>query len=224
MLGLGSFPENSLAGARAKRDAARKLLANGIDPSRQKKLDKITTKSAANNTFAAIAEEHLKNQEESGTAASTMVKNRWYLQDLAAPLANLPITEITPAEILGLLKKIEKSGRRETARKVRGAIGSVFRLAITTLRATNDPTFPLRGALLKPNVQHRPAGLEPFAERGLDLKFLSCDFLSARPLQQSFLYDDGSTSADEIFLPHATSASHPIATIRLQRTKRREGP
>jgi integrase len=99
----------------------------------------------------------LKNQEESGTAASTMVKNRWYLQDLAAPLSNLPLTEITPAEILSLLKKIEKSGRRETARKVRGAIGSVFRLAITTLRATNDPTFPLRGALLKPNVQHRPA-------------------------------------------------------------------
>lgn len=157
MLSLGSFPEISLADARAKRDDARKLLADGVDPSRQKKLDKITAKSAANNTFGAIAEEHLKNQEESGTAASTMVKNRWYLQDLAAALANLPITEITPAEILGLLKKIEKSGRRETARKVRGAIGSVFRLAITTLRATNDPTFPLRGALLKPNVQHRAA-------------------------------------------------------------------
>ena len=157
MLSLGSFPEVSLADARAKRDDARKLLANGIDPSRQKKLDKIAAETAAKNTFGAIAEEHLKNQEESGTAASTMVKNRWYLQDLAAPLANLPITEITPAEILALLKKIEKSGRRETARKVRGAIGSVFRLAITTLRATNDPTFPLRGALLKPNVQHRPA-------------------------------------------------------------------
>lgn len=135
MLSLGSFPGISLADARAKRDDARKLLANGIDPSRQKKLDKITAKSAANNTFGAIAEEHLRNQEESGTAASTMVKNRWYLQDLAAPLANLPVTEITPAEILSLLKKIEKSGRRETARKVRGAIGSVFRLAITTLFA-----------------------------------------------------------------------------------------
>ena len=81
-----------------------------------------------------------------------MIKNRWYLLNLAAPLANLPITEITPAEILALLKKIEKSGRRETAKKVRGAIGSVFRLAITTLRATNDPTYPLRGALLKPIV------------------------------------------------------------------------
>jgi len=157
MLSLGSFPEISLADARGKRDDARKLLANGIDPSRQKKLDKIAAQSSAKNTFGALAEEQLKNLEESGTAASTMTKNRWYLLVLASPLANLPITEITAAEILSLLKKIEKSGRRETARKVRGSIGSVFRLAITTLRAANDPTFPLRRALLRPNVQHRPA-------------------------------------------------------------------
>ena len=68
-----------------------------------------------------------------------------------------PITAITPAEILVLLQRIEKTGRRETARRLRGTIGSVFRLAIVTLRATNDPTFALRGALLRPNVQHRAA-------------------------------------------------------------------
>jgi integrase len=56
-----------------------------------------------------------------------------------------------------ILKRIEKTGRRETARRLRGAIGTVFRYGITTLRATNDPTFALRGALLKPVVQHRPA-------------------------------------------------------------------
>ncbi|MGB7076034.1 MAG: Arm DNA-binding domain-containing protein, partial [Xanthobacteraceae bacterium] len=157
MLSFGSFPAVSLASARAKRDGARKLLAAGSDPSRQKKLDKIAAANEAKNTFGAIAEEHLGNLVDSGTAESTMTKNRWYLQTLAAPLTHLPITEITSAEILGLLKKIEKSGRRETARKVRGAIGSVFRLAISTLRATNDPTYPLRRALLKPIVQHRPA-------------------------------------------------------------------
>ncbi|MGH6671907.1 MAG: tyrosine-type recombinase/integrase [Xanthobacteraceae bacterium] len=157
MLSFGAYPDVSIAEARAKRDEARKLLASGVSPSRQKKLDKLAAAKAANNTFRAIAEEHLTNLEESGTAASTMAKNRWHLLDLAKPLANLPITEITPAEVLALLKKIEKSGRRETARKMRGAIGSVFRLAIQTLRATNDPTYPLRGALLKPIVVHRPA-------------------------------------------------------------------
>jgi integrase len=157
MISFGSFPEVSLVGARSKRDEARKLLEAGTDPSRKKQLDKIAAATTARNTFGAIAAEHLQNLQERGAAETTMIKNRWYLQKLAAPLTSLPITEITPAEILHLLKRIEKSGRRETARKVRSAIGSVFRLAITTLRATNDPTFPLRGALLKPNVQHRPA-------------------------------------------------------------------
>lgn len=157
MISFGSFPDVSLASARTRRDDARKLLEAGTDPSRQKKLDKIASVTAARNTFGAIAEEHLQNLKDNGAADTTMIKNRWYLQTLAAPLTNLPITDITPAEILDLLKRIERSGRRETARKVRGAIGSVFRLAITTLRATNDPTFPLRGALLRPIVQHRPA-------------------------------------------------------------------
>ena len=94
MLGLGSFPAVSLAAARAKRDDARKLLASGTDPSRQKKLDKIAAETVARNTFGAIVEEHLKNQEESGTAPSTMTKNRWYLQVLAAPLTPLPIAAI----------------------------------------------------------------------------------------------------------------------------------
>lgn len=157
MISFGSFPTVSLVDARSRRDEARKLLEAGTDPSRKKQLDRIAAATSARNTFGAIAEEHLQNLQERGAAETTMIKNRWYLQKLAAPLANLPITEVTPAEILHLLKRIEKSGRRETARKVRSAIGSVFRLAITTLRATNDPTFPLRGALLKPIVQHRAA-------------------------------------------------------------------
>ena len=79
------------------------------------------------------------------------------MEDLAKPLANRPIAEITAAEVLDLLKRVEKSGRRETARRLRSVIGAVFRLAIATLRATNDPTYALRGALLKPNVKSRAA-------------------------------------------------------------------
>jgi integrase len=157
MLSLGAFPEISLAAARTKRDDARKLVAEGIDPSQQKKLDKIAAAAAANNTFGAIAEEHLKNLEEGGAAETTLTKNRWLLQTLAAPLTNRPIAEITPAEVLAILKKVEKSGRRETARKLRGIIGTVFRLAVATLRAPTDPTYALKGALAAPVVTHRPA-------------------------------------------------------------------
>lgn len=157
MLSFGGFPEVSLASARAKRDEARKLLAEGVDPSQQRRLDKIAAATAARNTFGALVEDYLAKLEAEGAAESTMNKNRWLLQELAAPLTKRPINEITPAEILIILKRIEKTGRRETARRLRGAIGTVFRYGITTLRATNDPTFALRGALLKPVVQHRPA-------------------------------------------------------------------
>jgi integrase len=101
-----------------------------------------------------------------------MAKNRWLLEDLASPLAKRPISEITSAEILTILKKVEKSGRRETARRLRGAIGTVFRLAAATLRAPTDPTYALKDALAPPVVVHRPAITD---ERKLGALMLAID-------------------------------------------------
>jgi integrase len=157
MLTFGAFPEVSLAAARTKREDARRLLANGADPSQDRKAQKVAAAVAAQNTFGAVAADYLKKLEDEGSAPATITKNKWLLEDLAKPIAKRPITELTPAELLDLLKKVEKSGRRETARRLRGVIGTVFRYAIATLRATNDPTFALRGALLAPTVQHRAA-------------------------------------------------------------------
>lgn len=157
MLTFGPFPAVSLGDAREKRDQARKLLASGVDPSERRKQEKREAALKCANTFGVIADEVLSNKEEREAATSTIDKNRWLLKDLAAPLADRPIQEITAAEILELLKRVEKSGRRETARRLRGAIGSVFRYAIVTLRATNDPTLALQGALLAPKVNHRAA-------------------------------------------------------------------
>lgn len=157
MLACGTFPSTSLANARMKREEARSLLSSGMNPSVKRKLDKIAAATAARNTFGDVAAEHLANLEANGTAATTMKKNRWMLQKLCTPIAKRPIAEITPAEILDLLKKVEKSGRRETATSLRGKIGSVFRYGVVTLRATTDPTYALRGALLKVKVTHRAA-------------------------------------------------------------------
>lgn len=157
MIALGSFPAVSLADARRKRDDARKLLTDGADPAVQRRLDRIAAANSARNTFGLVAAEHLANMEANGAAVATMSKLRWMLEDLAKPLANRPIADIAPAEILDLLKRIEKTGRRETARRLRGVIGTVFRYGVVTLRATTDPTLPLRGALLRPQVRHRAA-------------------------------------------------------------------
>jgi integrase len=157
MLSLGSFPEVSLASARAKRDDARKLIAEGKDPSQQRKEGRLAAETAARNTFRAVAEEVLTGLAETNSAERTMEKNRWLLLDLAAPLAGRPVADVTPAEVLVILKTVEKSGRRETARRLRAAISRVFRLAIATLRATSDPTYALRGALTAPVVTPRAA-------------------------------------------------------------------
>ena len=156
MLSFGTFPEVSLAAARTKRHEARTLIAAGSDPSQQRKTEKIAASTAAENTFGAIAADYLKKLEDEGKAEATVEKNRWLLEDLAAPLAHRPASEIKPAEILSLLKQVEKRGHRETAHRLRGTIGSTYRFAIANLKVENDPTYPLRGALLQPNVRHRP--------------------------------------------------------------------
>jgi integrase len=156
-ISLGVYPDVSLAAARDKRDEARKLLANGKDPSQQRKQDRLTAAVASRNTFRAVAEEVLATLAESNAAERTMEKVRWLLLDLAAPLANRPVADVTPAEVLALLRKVEKSGRRETAKRLQATIGRVFRLAVATLRAPADPTYALRGALAAPLVTHRAA-------------------------------------------------------------------
>jgi len=100
MPALGAFPAVSLAEARTKRDEARKILADGADPAVKRKLDKIAAATANQNTFGAVVTEHLANLAAAGCSESTISKNRWMLEDLAAPLARRPIAEIVPAEIL----------------------------------------------------------------------------------------------------------------------------
>ena len=156
-LGLGAFPEVSIAMARSRRDDARKKLAEGVDPSAAKKIEKVQAAISADNTFGAIAAEYLDKLKSEGASKATLKKNRWLLLDKANALVKRPIKDITAAEILVLLQKIEKPGKRETAQRLRGTIGSVFRFAVATLRADTDPTYALRGALLKVNTKHRAA-------------------------------------------------------------------
>ncbi len=157
VLSFGPYPLVTLAEAREKRDVAKKQLINGTDPAAQKRLDKIAAETAARRTFGLLADEYIERMVAKGAAEGTVTKTEWLLKNLAAPLANRPIKDIHPAEILDVLRRIEQSGRRETARRLRGVIGSVFKYAIVTLRADTDPTLPLHGALLPPKVVGRAA-------------------------------------------------------------------
>lgn len=156
-LSFGSYPSVKLSDAREKRADAKKLLSESIDPAVQLKMKKLSQRIHETNTFGNIADDYLAKLEREGRSESTMKKNRWLI-DLARPfLGERPIAEASSIEILLVLQKVEARGRLETARRLRSIIGSVFRYAIATARAHNDPTTALRGAIACPQVKPRAA-------------------------------------------------------------------
>lgn len=156
-LALGKYPYVGLAEARQKRDAAKTLLANGADPSQQAKAEKAMAALTSGNIFDVIADEMLAKATREGLAETTLKKKRWLLDLARSDLGLRPIKDISAPEILSTLRKVEAQGNYETARRLRATIGQVFRYAIATARADNDPTFGLRGALTTPQVVHRAA-------------------------------------------------------------------
>jgi integrase len=146
-LALGIYPIVSLLNARSRREAARALLAKDIDPGVAKKATKRIAKLTSENTFEAVAREWISNQ-----------RNRLAIRYMALLLARLeadvfpqigsrPITDIDAPELLEMLRKVERRGVIETARRLRQLCGQVFRYAIVTGRAQRNPSADLRGAL-----------------------------------------------------------------------------
>src|SRR5262249_7715085 len=124
-LAIGVYPTVTLKHAREKRDEARRQLADNIDPSMQRGLVKL--KRASGNTFRAVAEEVLVKLEREGRADVTLTKKRWLLDFAYPAIGERPVAEITAAEVLAVLRRVEARGRYETARRLRSTCGMVFR-------------------------------------------------------------------------------------------------
>lgn len=160
-LALGAYPDVSLKDARAARDLARKSVQAGGDPAATKREERATKRTAAGNTFGGIAGEYIAKLEAESKADVTIAKAYWLLSKLSPALSTRPITEITPAELLAVLRKSEKAGQRETARRLRSFASRVFRYAVATARASTDPAQPLAGALIAPKAKHHSAITDP---------------------------------------------------------------
>jgi integrase len=157
LLSLGPYPDVGLKQAREHREAARKLVASGIDPSSHRKREK----AAQTNTFEAVASEWLALQAKSLTE-STLSRERSRLERFIFPhLGNRPITQITPPELLAALRRIELRGTNESAHRTRSICSRVFRYAVATGRAERDCTTDLRGALPPVTGGHFAAITEP---------------------------------------------------------------
>jgi integrase len=156
-LALGTYPEVSLAKARAKREKAREQLAEGVDPSAAKREEKAEQAAASVNTFKAVALEW-HAMKEKGCAANTSKKRLTQLENHIFPaIGSRPVADVKPPEILALLKGVAATGTAYTAGRLREICGQVFRYAIQTGKATYDPAAAMRGVIEKHAVNHRPA-------------------------------------------------------------------
>ena len=165
-LAFGVFPEVSLAEARERRDVERARLRDGNDPAEHRKLRKLVARTAAENSFQVIGLEWLSKQMHMAQVTSDKAKRE--LEVHAFPwLGTRPIAEITPPELLAVLRRVEVRGKLETAQRVKQRCGQIFRYAIATGRAERDASADLRGALATPKRQHRAAITEPQKVGGL---------------------------------------------------------
>lgn len=158
-LSMGTFPAVGLVDAKEKRDAARKLLAQGHDPSARRQEEKAAQREAHANTFEAVALEWLARQNDK--AASTQSKNRWLLDFAFAAFGRYPISAVTPRMVLEACRQEETAGKLETAQRIKVKCGQVFRYAIGKGLIDSDPTRDLRGQLKTPEVKHRAAIIDP---------------------------------------------------------------
>lgn len=156
-ISLGVYPDVSLALARERRDEARRLVAQGIDPSAQRKAEK----QALANTVKAVAREWVENQKGRWSPSTYRQTNSRLSLHIYPTIGQRPIEQVTAPEILDMLRKIENKGAVETAHRILLLCDQVFRYAVQTHRAHDNPTKDLRGALRKVNAGNFSAVTKP---------------------------------------------------------------
>jgi hypothetical protein len=158
VLALGVYPETSLKQARDKRDAAKKQLADGIDPSITRKIEKA---GGIENTFKAVAEDFLITKRNQWSDSHHRHIKECFDRDVYPWIGNRPLRDLTAVEVLATLRRIVARGAIETATRTKQFIGQAIRYGIATGRAERDVTQDLRGALPSPVKGHFPAITEP---------------------------------------------------------------
>lgn len=163
LLALGVYPDVSLKAARTYHRDAQDLLKSGIDPSAHRKAIKLTKNTAAANSFKLVALEWFSKQKPIWSESHWTKVERMMTKDLFPYLGTRSLKEITPPELLAVLRKIEDRGALESAKRTKQIAGQIFRYGVATGRCERDASQDLTGALANPVKQHRAAITDPKA-------------------------------------------------------------
>ena len=165
-LSFGAYPEITLDDARVKRDTARNLIANGVDPSEVKKAQKAAAIICSENSFEVVAREWHERHKPTWAESHAYWVMRRLEQYVFPDIGTRPIAELKAPDVLNVLRRIE-SVALETAHRVKFVFGQIFRYAVATGRADRDPAADLKGALPPRQQKHHASITEPKEVAGL---------------------------------------------------------
>jgi integrase len=160
-LSLGVYPDVGLKDAREKRDAARKLLADGIDPAEHRKEQKAAKVERASNSFETVAREWFGKYSPNWAKSHADKIISRFERDVFPWIGARPIAEINAPELLRAIRRIEERGVLETAHRALQNCSQVFRYAVAHGLAERDPSGDLRGALPPVKGRHFAAIIDP---------------------------------------------------------------
>ena len=154
LLALGTYPAVSLVEARKRRNAARALLDDKIDPTAERKSEKQQAKFRLANTFSALADDWFETKQGGWSGRYAVDTRKLLERELLPELGNRALADITPRELLALLRKIERRDAPAIAEKVLNIAGQILRHGVLTGPLESDPSRDLRGALKSREVKH----------------------------------------------------------------------
>jgi integrase len=162
---IGEYPAVSLSEARRERERIRELVKLGINPTHEKKTEKLRQSHERSNTFEAVAQEWLERKKGKWSEYSHKQATSCLKQNAFPKLGRLPIRKVTAAHLLEILQAMEKRGAETYALQLRQWCSAIFRHAVVTLRADADPAAALKGAIHRPKVNHsKPMSAETIGD------------------------------------------------------------
>lgn len=160
-LALGVYPAVTLAKARQRREKARELLADGVDPGAAKRAERQIKTLAASNTFKAVAEQWLQATTANRASITQDKVTNWLKKDIYPYIGNMPISTIGPRDVLAVARKMEAREVFDSAKRIVQICGQVFRYAVSEGSAERDVTVDLRGALKQAEKKNYAAITDP---------------------------------------------------------------
>lgn len=161
LLSLGSYPDITLKQARLDRDELKELILQGIDPSESRKKEKATPDGYHPNAFEIVARAWHNEFKSTWSNTTAPYIIRRLEREIFPWLGKTDINAITAPQLLTHIRRIKDRGILETAHRVLGSCGQVFRYGVQNGYCERDITADLRGALPQPKVKHMPSFTEP---------------------------------------------------------------